>query len=59
MMFKVEVIADNSGTWAGNGLTFPTIDEATAYAINLSCRWTAVRHWRVVNTKTGEEVKRG
>jgi len=58
-MYKVEVIADNSGTWCGNALIFKTTDEAEAYAINLACRWTAVRHWRVVNLATGEEVKRG
>ena len=26
MKYKVEVIADKSGTWSGNSLTFETID---------------------------------
>ena len=47
-MFKVEVIADTSGTWAGNALTFPTIAEGNTYARDLYSRWTAVREWRVV-----------
>jgi hypothetical protein len=46
--FKVEVIADNSGKWAGNGLTFDTVDAAEAYARDLMSRWTLVREWRVV-----------
>ena len=47
-MFKVEVIADNSGQWVGNRKVFATMDEAKAYAIDLEGRWTAVREWRVV-----------
>lgn len=47
-MFKVEVIADNSGNWVGNGLQFPSHEEAESYAKNLAWRWTAVREWRVV-----------
>ena len=31
-MYRVEVIADNSGKWAGNGLTFPTVEQAEVYA---------------------------
>lgn len=46
--FACEVIADNSGEWCGNALTFPTIDAAVAYADDLFHRWTAVRTWRVV-----------
>lgn len=48
MKYKVEVIADSSGVWAGNGLRFDTHDEATSYALDLQARWTAVREWRVV-----------
>ena len=48
-MFRVEVIADNSGTWAGNMLTFETADKAKDYARDLFFRWTAVRKWRVVD----------
>jgi 1,2-phenylacetyl-CoA epoxidase PaaB subunit len=47
-MYKVEVLADNSGVWTGNGLTFATKQEAIAYAKNLFMRWTAVREYRVV-----------
>ena len=55
-MFKVEVIADNSGQWCGNGLTFDTVEKATDYAQDLFnrwtavYRWTAVRSWRVVDS---------
>ena len=52
MAFKVEVIADNSGQWVGNGLTFPTQSEAQSYANDLAMRWTLVRDWRVVEVKT-------
>lgn len=45
--WKCEVIADSSGTWAGNGLRFPTRIEAESYATDLGFRWTAVRHVRV------------
>jgi len=55
--FKVEVIADNTGTWCGNGLTFATVQEAEAYAQDLWSRWTAVRSWRVVNIDTGIVVE--
>lgn len=48
--FKAEVIADNSGTWAGNGLRFATAEEAERYAIDLSHRWTLVREHRVVSS---------
>lgn len=46
--YKVEVIADSSGKWAGNGLRFDTQQEAESYALDLQARWTAVREWRVV-----------
>jgi hypothetical protein len=47
--FKVEVIADSSGKWCGNGLAFETSDKAQAYAADLQWRWTAVREWRVID----------
>lgn len=47
-MYRVEVIADNSGTWCGNGLTFETEAAAHEYGRDLSWRWTAVREYRVV-----------
>lgn len=48
MSYIAQVQADNSGTWAGNGLRFATETEANAYAHDLMCRWTAVRDYRVV-----------
>lgn len=59
MNFKVEVIADSTGTWAGNGLTFDTAEKAREYATDLAWRWTAVRKWRVVNVQSGEVVMEG
>lgn len=50
MSYKVEVQADSSGTWAGNGLRFATEDVAKAYGEDLAYRWTAVREWRVVES---------
>jgi len=47
--FKVEVVADSSGKWVGNGLTFETVDAAEAYARDLYSRWAAVREWQVVD----------
>lgn len=58
-MYKVEVIADNSGTWAENALTFETTEKAEDYAVNLSYRWTAVRKWRVVEIETNKVIKEG
>ncbi len=46
--FAVEVIADSSEVWCGNGLRFPFYDAAEAYAKDLWSRWTSVRSWRVV-----------
>lgn len=50
--YKVEVKADNSGTWAGNGLVFDTVEEAEVYAVDLYSRWTAVREMRVLDVAT-------
>ena len=47
-MYKVEVLADSSGKWAGNALTFDTRETAEEYARDLFFRWTQVREWRVV-----------
>lgn len=54
--FKVEVQADNTGTWAGNMLEFETVDAAKAYAEGLWSRWMAVKAWRVVDIPTGQPV---
>ena len=48
--YAVEVIADNSGKWAGNALLFTSRDGAEKYADDLASRWFAVREWRVVET---------
>jgi hypothetical protein len=53
-MFKVEVIADNSGEWSGNGIVFGTADEAEKWAIGLFNRWMAVKKWRVVRKSDAE-----
>lgn len=52
--YKVEVIADNSGEWAGNAKTFDTVDEAELYAVDLYARWTAVREMRVLDVNTNK-----
>jgi hypothetical protein len=46
---RVQVIADGSGTWAGNRLDFSDIDEAVRYAKDLMNRWTLVTDWRVID----------
>lgn len=48
MKYKVIVLADNSGYYAGNGLTFDSIVEAVSYARNLASRWILVRDWCVI-----------
>jgi hypothetical protein len=54
--YAVEVIADRSGKWVGNGLRFATRKEAKAYGADLASRWTLVEKWRVVGTQ--DEVNR-
>jgi len=56
MNYKVEVQADSTGTWAGNGLTFESVTEAAAYARDLFSRWTLVTAWRVIN-ESGEVME--
>ncbi len=46
--FKFQVIADSSGTWAGNAMTYDTQKEAEDAARNLESRWMLVREWRVL-----------
>jgi hypothetical protein len=50
MSYKPEVVADRSGSWNGNGLRFATRDEAEAYVLDLSCRWTLVTQTRVIES---------
>jgi hypothetical protein len=54
MSFKVEVIADSSGQWVGNGLRFATHDKAKVYGLDLALRWTAVRDFRIVKCSEPE-----
>lgn len=44
----IEVIADSSGKFCGNGLRFDSVVAAVDYGIELSCRWTLVREFRIV-----------
>ena len=46
--FRTEVIADKSGRFVGNELTFATEAEATAYVRDLMWRWTTVTDTRTV-----------
>ena len=46
--FAVEVIADNSGKWAGNGARYLTEAAAKMAAHDLMMRWFLVKEWRVV-----------
>lgn len=50
MSFKVEVIADSSGKFCGNGVAFATHAEAELAARDLASRWMLVREWRVVES---------
>lgn len=52
--YVVEVQADSSGTWSGNGLRFSTAADGAAYAKDLMARWTLVTAWRVVHVETRE-----
>lgn len=48
MSFRAEVIADRSGKFVGNELTFATEAEATAYVRDLMWRWLTVTDTRTV-----------
>jgi hypothetical protein len=50
MSYKPEVIADSTGTWAGNALRFATEEEALANAKDLMARWTSVREIRATES---------
>jgi hypothetical protein len=54
--FRVEVIADGSGKWCGNTLSFPTLEDAKRYVQDLAARWTLVRNARVVRSGGGDHV---
>jgi hypothetical protein len=46
--YRVEVYVENE--WVGNGLVFPTRDEAAGYAAALKRAWILVKDYRVVET---------
>ena len=46
--FRIEVIADNSGKWAGNAMVYDTYAEAADAANDLASRWLLVTAARVV-----------
>ncbi len=52
--YATEVIADDSGKWAGNGLRWPLTPEgheaATKWVANLMDRWMSVRETRVIES---------
>ena len=48
--YAVQVIADSSGLWAGNGCRYATREDAEAAAVDLATRWTLVREWRVIES---------
>lgn len=50
MSWKPEVQTGSDPQWYQNGLAFATVEEAQAYARDLTCRWTAVRDYRVVQS---------
>ena len=50
MSYKPEVVDDNSGKWAGNGLRFATREEAEANVRDLRARWLLVTDTRVVES---------
>lgn len=57
--FKVQVLADNSGKWVGNGLEFLSLDAAKQYGADLFMRWTAVIDWRVIDVNDNEFYRWG
>jgi hypothetical protein len=50
MSWIPQVIADDSGIWAGNGLRFETREEALERARALMARWTLVSDYRAVES---------
>ena len=49
--FKIEVIADSSGNWAGNAMVYDTFRLAEEAAGDLANRWLLVTKARVVEYK--------
>ena len=46
--FKIEVVADSGGKWAGNARVYDTFEEGKAAALDLAGRWMLVTRARVV-----------
>ena len=44
----VEVIADSSGKFYGNAMTYNTVDEALSAAEDLAGRWMSIREYRII-----------
>ena len=51
--YGIEVIADNSGKYCGNGVKYDTVDLAIDGAYDLASRWMLVRKVRII-TKPAE-----
>jgi hypothetical protein len=49
--FKVEVQTDDTGKWYTNAVRYPTRESAEREGKSLSMRWTAVKHWQVVESE--------
>ena len=50
-MFKVWVIADNSGKWCTNAMEYKTYDEAMIAAKNLASRWFAITLTQIMDVE--------
>ena len=46
--YKVGVKTAGDSDFNSNGLRFANAPDAESYAIDLACRWTAVRDWTVL-----------
>lgn len=57
--FGVEVIAGSSGQFIGNGMAFPSFEDADRYGSALMGRWTLVEAYRVVARVESTEETHG
>ena len=55
--WRCEVIADDSGIWCANAITYDTKDEAVAAGSELSGRWMLVQKWRGVPVETPQRQR--
>ena len=51
MKYRVQVntYGDPEDSWAGNAITHASRAQAKIAAEDLASRWTAVKHWRVID----------